>query len=74
MICTCRVDSRKASNIFSKEDFSSISCSWYGLYEVVYCKVVDSRTRGSCIPTDSVKSSNDCPILVHSTGIGAYIE
>ena len=37
-------------------------------------KVVDSKTRGSCIPTDSVKSGDDCPILVHSTGIGAYID
>ena len=37
-------------------------------------KVVDSKTQGSCIPTDSVKSGNDCPILVHSTGIGLYID
>ena len=37
-------------------------------------KVVDSKTRKSCIPTDSVKSGDDCPILVHSTGIGAYID
>ena len=37
-------------------------------------KVVDSKTRGSCIPTDSVKSGDDYSILVHSTGIGAYIE
>ena len=37
-------------------------------------KVVDSKTQGSCIPTDSVKSGDDCPILVHSTGIGAYID
>ena len=37
------------------------------------CKVVDSKTRGSSIPTDSVKSGDDYPILVHNTGIGAYI-
>ena len=37
-------------------------------------KVVDRKTRGSCIPTDLVKSDDDCPILVHSTGIGAYID
>ena len=37
-------------------------------------KVVDSKTRGSCIPTDSVKSGDDCPILVHNTGIGEYID
>jgi len=37
-------------------------------------KVVDSKTRGSCIPTDSVKSGDNCPILIHSTGIRAYID
>ena len=37
-------------------------------------KVVDSKTRGSCIPTDSVNSGDDCPILVHSIGIGEYID
>jgi len=37
-------------------------------------KVVDSKTRESCIPTDSVKSDDDYPNLVHSTGIGAYID
>ena len=37
-------------------------------------KVIDSKPRGSCIPTDSVKSGDGCPILVHSTGIVAYID
>ena len=37
-------------------------------------KVVDSKTRGSCIPTDSVKSGDDYPILIHNTGIGACID
>jgi len=37
-------------------------------------KIVDSKTQGSCIPTDLVKSSDDCHILVHSTRIGAYID
>ena len=37
-------------------------------------KVVDSKTQKNCIPTDSVKSDNDCPILVHNTGIEAYID
>ena len=37
-------------------------------------KVVDSKTRGSYIPTNSVKSDDDCPILIHSIEIGAYIE
>ena len=37
-------------------------------------EVVDGKTRGSCILTDSVKSGDDYPILVHNTGIGAYID
>ena len=37
-------------------------------------KVVDSRTRGSCIPTNSVKNGNDHSNLVHKSGIGAYID
>ena len=37
-------------------------------------KVVDSKTRGSCIPTDSVKSDDDYPILIHNTEIEAYID
>jgi len=35
-------------------------------------KVVNSKTRESCIPTDSVKSGDDCLILVHNTEIGVY--
>ena len=27
-------------------------------------KIVDSKTRGSCIPTDSVKSGDDYPNLI----------
>jgi len=37
-------------------------------------KVVDSKTRGSSIPTNSVKCDEDYPILVQSTRIGAYID
>ena len=37
-------------------------------------KVVDSKTRGSCIPTDSMKNRDDYPNLVHNTGIGTYID
>ena len=33
-------------------------------------KLVDSKTQGGCIPTDSVKSGDDYPNLVHSTEIG----
>ena len=33
-------------------------------------KVVDSKTRGSCIPTDSVKSGDDCPFLFKVLGLG----
>jgi len=37
-------------------------------------KVVDSKTRGHFIPTNSVKSGDDYPILVYNTEIGAYID
>ena len=37
-------------------------------------KVIDSKSRGSCIPTDSVSSGDDYPNLVHNTGIGTYID
>ena len=30
-------------------------------------------TQGRCIPTDSVKSGDDCSSLVHNIGTGAYI-
>ena len=42
--------------------------------KLVVGKVIDSKTRGSCIPTNSVKSGDDCPILIHSTRVGAYID
>jgi len=34
-------------------------------------KMVDNMTRGSCIPIDSVKSSDDYSSLIHSIGTGA---
>jgi len=37
-------------------------------------KVVDSKTRGSCVPTDSMKSCDYYPNLIHNIGIGAYID
>jgi len=37
-------------------------------------KVVDKMTRGSCIPTDSVKSGYNYSSLVHNIGTGAYID
>ena len=37
-------------------------------------EVVDDKTRGSSIPTGSVKSGDDCPILVHNTEIETYID
>jgi len=37
-------------------------------------KVVDYMTRESCIPTDSMKSGDDCSSLIHSIGTGAYID
>jgi len=60
--------------IFSKEDFSSIGSSSYEYIKLFVGKVINSKTRGSCIPTDSVKSGDDYPILIHYTGIGAYID
>ena len=33
-------------------------------------KVVDYMTRGNCIPTDSVKSGDDCSSLIHSIRVG----
>ena len=37
-------------------------------------KVVDNMTRGSCIPIDSVKSSDNYFSLIHSIGTGTYID
>ena len=37
-------------------------------------KVVDCMTQGSYIPTDSVKSGDDCSSLIHSIKTGAYID
>ena len=34
-------------------------------------KVVDNMTRGSCIPIDSVKSSDNYSSHIHSIGTGA---
>ena len=36
--------------------------------------VADSKTRGSYISTDSMKSGDDYLILIHYTGIRAYID
>ena len=36
--------------------------------------VIDNMTRGSCIPIDSVKSSNDCSSFVHNIGTRACID
>ena len=32
--------------------------------------VADNMTRGSCIPTDSVKSGDDCSNLIYILGLG----
>ena len=37
-------------------------------------KVIDKMTRGSCIPTDTVKSSDDISSHVHNIGTGEYID
>ena len=31
-------------------------------------------TQGSCIPIDSVKSSDDCSSLVHKIGTRTYVD
>ena len=36
--------------------------------------MVDHMTLGSCIPTDSVKSVDNCFGLVSNAGTGAYID
>ena len=36
--------------------------------------VGNCMTQGSCIPTDSVKSSDDCSSLVHCIKTEAYID
>ena len=74
MICTCHVDSRKVSKVFSKEEFSFIGQSWYGVHKLFVGKVVDSKTRGSYIPTNSMKSDNDYSNLIHNIETGAYID
>ena len=37
-------------------------------------KVVDNKTRGSCIPIDSMKSSDDYFNFVHSIRIGICVD
>jgi len=37
-------------------------------------KVVDNITWGKCIPTDSMKSGDNCSNLIHNTGTGKYVE
>jgi len=38
-------------------------------------KVVNNITRGSCIPTDSVKSGDvDYSSLIHNIGTGSYVD
>ena len=42
--------------------------------ELDVAKVFNHMTWGSCIPTDSVKSGDDCFSLVHNIGTGEYID
>ena len=37
-------------------------------------KVVDHMTQGSCIPTDSVKSEDDCSSPFYNVRTGTYID
>ena len=50
MICNCRVDSRKASKVFSKEDFSSQVGLGTEYMKLFVGKIVDNKTRGSVSP------------------------
>ena len=36
--------------------------------------IVDNMTQGSYIPTDSVKSSDNCSSLIHNIEIEAYVD
>ena len=60
-IWVCRVDSRKALKLFSKENFSSISDLDIEYTKLNVGQVVDNMTRESCIPTDSMKDHDDYP-------------
>ena len=46
MISTCRVDSRKASKVFSKEDFSFIVRLGMEYMKLFVGKIVDVRLGG----------------------------
>jgi len=41
---------------------------------IIVGKVIDNMTRGSCIPTDSVKSGDDHFNHVHNIGDETYID
>ena len=73
-IWSCRVDSRKALKLFLKKiSFLQVDLDIkYTMLNVG--QVINGMTRGSYIPTDSVKSGGDCSNLVHSIGTGAYID
>ena len=55
---------------FQNQIFFSVDCS--RKEEADVSKVVDKITRGSFIPTDSMKSGDDYSNLVHNIGAGAY--
>ena len=59
---------------FLKKIFLLYVCLDMEYMKLFVGKLVDSKTRESCIPTDLVKSRDDYPILAHNTGIGAYID
>ena len=42
--------------------------------ELDVAKVFNHMTWGSCIPTDSVKSGDDCSSLAHNIRTGVYID
>ena len=63
MICTCRWTQGRLQKSFLKMIFLLLVRLGVEYTKLFVGKVVDSKTRGSCIPTDLVKSGDDYPIL-----------
>ena len=62
--------SSKASSSFSSQLVLLMAVREKEYMKLDVGKVVDHMTQGSYIPTDSVKSGDDCSSLVHSIGTG----
>jgi len=60
----------KASILFSHSIDSSMVVQEKEYMKLDVGKMVDNMTLESCIPVDSIKSSDDYSSLVHSIGLG----